>query len=104
MNSFIRDTLTPTGVPVAYMTYTGAKSEYIIFNYWSSPLVHADNVEVKEDVTVQIDIFSAGNFTVLAEDAKNRMIDAGFTRVLENSGYDNDMKMFRKTYRFNYIK
>lgn len=105
MNQLILETLTPTGVPVAYMTYTGNNPEYIVFNWWGSPLTHADNRERRENVTVQIDIFSKGDFTNLVQDVKQRMIDADFMKVQEGSGnYIEDTDIFRKTLRFSYTR
>jgi len=105
VNQLILETLTPTGVPVAYMTYTGNNPEYIVFNCWGSPLTHADNRERRENVTVQIDIFSKGDFTNLVQDVKQRMIDADFMKVQEGSGnYIEDTDIFRKTLRFSYTR
>lgn len=103
MNQLIMDTLTPIGVPIAYLTYTGSASQYIVFNHWSVPLAHADNKEIQSNVTVQIDVFSSGNFTALVEEVKDRMIAAGFMKILEDAGeYIEEANLFHKMIRFSY--
>lgn len=105
MNKLIMETLSPTEKPVYYMTYTGTKSEYIIFNWWSSPLIHADNLEQRENVTIQLDVFSKGDFTSLVETIKRLMADADFMKVHEGSGaFIEDADLFRKTLRYSYTK
>lgn len=103
MNQFIKDTLSPTGVSVSYLTYTGSANQYIVFSYWSVPLAHADNKEIQSNITVQIDVFSSGNFTALVEEVKDRMIAAGFMKMLEDSGeYIEEANLFHKMMRFSY--
>lgn len=104
MNNLIKSILAPIGVPVGYITYTGTESEYIVFNFWSVPGLHADDHEVQTNFTIQIDVFSQKNFIRLANEVKNRMINAGFMRILEDSEYIQDTKTFRKIYRFSYTK
>ena len=105
MNQLILNTLSPTDRPVYYMTYSGTESEYIIFNWWSTPLAFADNLEKQENVTIQIDIFSKGDFTDLIEQVKQLMVDADFMKVHEGSGnFIEDANLFRKTLRYSYSK
>jgi hypothetical protein len=104
MNKFVKSILDPIGVPVANKTYLGSEQTYIIFNIWSIPGLHADDMEIQTDYTVQIDIFSPGNLTNLAKQAKNRMIAAGFMRSYENEEYVEEAKLFRKIFRFKYSK
>lgn len=104
MNKFVKSILDPIGVPVANKTYLGGEQTYIVFNIWSVPALHADDMEIETEYTVQIDIFSIGNLTNLAKETKDRMINAGFMREYENEEYIEEAKLFRKIIRFNYTK
>lgn len=104
-NSFVKSILDPIGVPVAYATYTGTASEYIIFNEWNIPGLHADDKESQTNHTVQIDIFAKGNFIQLADEVRSRMIAAGFMKIFEDPAeYIDNTKMYRKILRFSYTK
>lgn len=104
MNQLIKQTLDPIGIPVYFGTYTGSSKEYIIFNEWNIPGLHADDTEIQTNHTVQIDIFSPGNFLGIADEVKNRMRTAGFMKIMEDSAeYIDETKLFRKTFRFSYI-
>lgn len=103
MNKFVIDVLKPIGIPVYFATNTGDASEYLVFNVWEIPSLHADDREHQITHMVQIDIFTPDNFLPIADDVKNRMIDAGFMRVFENpADYIEEVKLFRKTFRFSY--
>lgn len=103
MNRFIQNILEPIGVPVYFVTNLDDVDEYIIFNVWSVPGLHADDKETQTNYTVQIDIFTRGNFLRIADEVKNRMEDAGFMRILEDPGdYIEEANLFRKTFRFSY--
>ncbi len=104
MNSLIKDTLTPLGYPVGYLTYTGAETTYITFSYWETPVAHADNKEVRTSFTVQIDVLSQGNLLTLTKNVKNNMITAGFMKTYEDGEYIDEIKSFRKILRFHYTK
>lgn len=102
MNKLIMNTLEPIGLPVAFKTYNGSQSEYIIFNYWSTPLVHADNEEIITNYTVQIDYFTPGNFLNTAKQIEQLMKNAGFMRKMDDSEYNDKTKVFRYFTRFSY--
>lgn len=105
MNQLIKQTLDPIGIPVSFGTFAGTANEYIIFNVWSIPGLHADDGEMQTNYTVQIDIFSTGNFLKIADEVKTRMVDAGFMRILDDPvEYIDEIKMFRKLFRFSYTK
>lgn len=102
MNQLVRDTLTPLGIPIAYLTYTGDKTEFIVFKDWNVPLSHADNKEIATNYTVQIDYFKKGNFMETSKQILKLMLDAGFMKVLEDGEYDEEVDTFRKIFRFSY--
>lgn len=104
MNQLVRDTLSPLGIPVAYLTYTGSETEYIVFKDWNVPLSHADNKEIATNYSVQIDYFKKGNFIDTAKQIHDLMINAGFMKMLEDGEYDEEVGTFRKIFRFSYSK
>ena len=53
-------------------------------------------MEFQTDYTVQIDIFSPGNLTNLAKQAKNRMIDAGFMRSYKNENMSKKLNYLER--------
>lgn len=104
LNKLIMDTLKPLGVPVSFMNYNNTASAYIVFNeYNQSPWLNADDEEKWTKHFYQVDIFSSGNYLQLAKDLKKLMKEAGFGRMFESETYDEDMKKFRKIFRFSYI-
>lgn len=103
LNKLIRDTLLPLGVPVAFANYNQTADTYIVFiEYNQAPRLNADDQEVITKHFFQVDIFSKGNYLQLVEDVKERMKQAGFSRMFESETYEEEMKMFRKILRFNY--
>lgn len=103
LNKLIRDTLSPLGVPVAFANYNQTADTYIVFiEYNQAPRLNADDQEVITKHFFQVDIFSKGNYLQLVEDVKERMKQAGFSRMFESETYEEEMKMFRKILRFNY--
>lgn len=103
LNKLIRDTLSPLGVPVAFANYNQTAETYIVFiEYNQAPRLNADDQEVITKHFFQVDIFSKGNYLQLVEDVKERMKQAGFSRMFESETYEEEMKMFRKILRFNY--
>lgn len=105
MNKLIKQILSPIGIPIDYGTYLGTANEFIVFNVWSVPMLHADDKEIGTNYTVQIDIFSPNNLLKIANEVNSRMINAGFMRILDDPvEYLQDKKLYRKTFRFSYAK
>lgn len=103
MNKLIMDTLRPLGVPVAFANYNQTADTYIVFiEYNQAPRLNADDKEIVTKHFFQVDVFSSVSYLQLVEEVKQRMRDAGFSRMFESETYDDDMKKFRKILRFNY--
>ncbi|MDQ0158961.1 hypothetical protein [Alkalibacillus salilacus] len=104
MNVRIRSLLEPIGLPVAFITSGDVSDAYIIFNYWSTPLQNADNVMMSKNITVQVDLFTKGNFINYADQIHQHMTGDGFMFITENHGFDEDLNKFRKTLRYSITK
>ncbi|MGN7309916.1 hypothetical protein ACTHQ4_02350 [Alkalicoccobacillus gibsonii] len=103
LNQLVIDTLKPLGVPVSFARYNLTADTYIVFvNYNEAPRLIADDNELITKNFIQMDVFSKGNYLQLNKDIKRLMKAAGFGRMFASETYDEDLKMFRKIYRFNY--
>lgn len=105
LNKLILDTLKPLGIPVAFQTYTGQATTYItFFEVVQYSALSADDEEVKAGYNIQIDIWSKGDYTSLAQQVKELMTAAGFRRTTEVEDYEPDTKTFHKVIRFSYVQ
>ena len=105
LNSLIISTLAPTGVPVDFQTYTGTATTYItFFEYNQQGALYADDTELNTRYSVQIDVWSKGNYKNVVEQARTLMTNAGFTRNSENDIYERETQIFHKVMRFYYSK
>lgn len=103
LNSLIMSTLAPTGVPVTFQTYTGAATTYItFFEYNQQGALFADDTEQETRYSVQIDVWSKGNYKSLVGQVRVLMINSGFIRNSEAELYEDDTKVFHKVFRFYY--
>ena len=101
LNSFIISTLAPTNVPVRWLKYTGALTTYItFFGYNEQGVLFGDDMELNTRYSIQVDIWSLGDYTDLAKQTKELLIAAGFVRNSANEFYENDTKIHHKVYRF----
>lgn len=68
MNKLIIDILKPTNVPVRFQTYSGAETTYItFFMYNEMGTLFAEDQEIKTRFSVQVDIWSKGNYSAFEE-------------------------------------
>lgn len=105
LNKIIIDTLKPLGVPVSFQTYTGQATTYItFFEVVQYSAMNADDDEVKTGYNIQIDIWSKGDYTSLAQQVKELMKEKGFRRTTEAEDYEPDTKTFHKVIRFSYVQ
>ena len=105
LNALIRQTLAPTNVPVAFSTYNNNASQYIIFNtYNEASFYNADDQEQVTQYFIQVDVFSAGDYTNLVKQVYDLMTEAGFGRMFASETYDEEAGKFRKIYRFSYLE
>lgn len=102
--SFVKSTLTPTGVPVEFQAYTGAAATYITyFCYNEQGEEWAENEEIATGYYIQVDIWSKSNYTALENQIKTLMLTAGFKRSYARDLYENDTGIYHKAMRFIYL-
>ncbi|KAA0944154.1 hypothetical protein FQ087_18695 [Sporosarcina sp. ANT_H38] len=103
LNSLIIQTLKPTGVPAVFQVYTGTQTTYItFFEYNEMGTSFAEDAEQTERRSIQVDIWSKGNYADLVKQVRKLMTDAGFTRNSGTESYEDDTKVFHKVFRFYY--
>ncbi len=104
INSLIVTTLTPLGVPVSFQKYSGAATTYItFFCYNEQGEEWAENKEIATGFYVQVDVWSKGDYSVLADQVEVAMIVAGFIRTSAQDLYESDTQIFHKAVRFVYV-
>lgn len=103
MRKLIIETLEPTGVPVRFQVYTGTEKTYItFFEYNQMGALYTEDVEDKTRHSIQVDIWSNGNYSALVKQVRELMTNAGFTRNSEAEFYEDDLQVFHKVIRFHY--
>lgn len=79
VNSLIKTALASLNLPIEADKYTGAVTEYIVFNYVSeSPGVYADDADIEDETTVRINYYVKGNPHAKKETIRQLMRNAGF--------------------------
>lgn len=105
MNSLIINTLSPTNVPVVFQVYGGKETTYItFFEYNQNGSLFAEDVEDKTRHSIQVDVWSQGNYSELVKQVRDLMVGAGFTRVAEHELYEPETRVFHKAFRFYYTR
>ena len=101
LNSLIISTLAPTEIPVAFLKYIGGATTYItFFEYNQQGKLFADDVEQHTRHSLQVDIWSKGDYVSLVKQVKDLLKPIGFRRNFETEFYEDDTKTFRKVMRF----
>jgi hypothetical protein len=104
INKLIIDTLKPLA-PVGFQTYTGTAETYITFFFYDeNAALIADDVELKTNYYLQIDVWSKSDYTSLVDQVKNKLIALGFARRSAVDFYEKDTKTFHKAMRFSYVQ
>lgn len=90
---------------VYFVHATNAKTPYVeyqIVNEYGQ--AYAENREIATNYTVQVDIFSKGDYTELENKVREKMIKAGFDRAMGADLYEQETKLYHKAMRFTYTK
>lgn len=103
MRKLVKDTLTPAGVPVEFMKYSGTATTYITFFFYNEQGEDwAENEETATGYSLQVDIWSLSDYTVLEGQVKSLMQAAGFIRTAAIDLYESDTKVYHRAIRFNF--
>lgn len=105
INSIILNALKDVGVPVSFQTYSGTATTYItFFEYNQYPNLVADDEEIRTNHSIQVDIWSNGNYFALADKVKAALKAADFVRTFETDLYETETKTYHKVMRFSYVE
>lgn len=100
--SVIQTALAPLNVPVAFHEYEGTKTTYITFyTYNSRGNLIADDEEQSTINSVQIDVYSKGNYGVIVKGVKELLKPYGFARLSEMELYETTTKTYRMSMSFS---
>lgn len=101
LNSLIISALAPTKVPVDFLKYRGSLTTYItFFEYNQQGVLYGDDEEIKTRHSLQVDIYSKGNYLSLVEQVKTLLKGIGFIRNFETEFYEDDTQIYHKVLRF----
>jgi hypothetical protein len=104
INSLIINTLNPLA-PTYFLNYTGNVYPHItFFEVNQNGAIFADDEEEKTVHSIQIDIWSKGNYENLVNRVKSELAKLGFRRTVETDLYENTPNIYHKVLRFNYVE
>lgn len=99
----VQSTLSPIGLPVSLRVYNGSQSTYITyFEVVGVPALHADDELTNKQVTIQVDVWSKGNFISVVKEVESRMKEAGFRWSSSQDFYEDDTKFYHYALTYNY--
>lgn len=93
--------------PTAFQKYMGNEKTYItFFEYNQNGAMSADDDVVINRHSIQVDIWSEGNYENLTKQVKDKLSSLGFTKNFETETYEmeaNEIVIFHKILRFFYF-
>lgn len=89
-------------IPVEYLRYKGNKKTFVTYTFTGDePRLHGDNKELGSVISVDIDVFSDGNFIAIVEKIKLIMEENNFIRIGTSPDmYEEDTGLYHKTIEF----
>jgi len=104
INQLIKNTLAPLGIPVTNLKYSGSATTYItFFSYNEHGEEWAEDKEIATGFYIQVDVWSKGDCTDIAAQAKTLLENAGFRRTYATEMYENDTLTFHKVLKVTYV-
>lgn len=108
LNSFIINTLKPLGIPVRFQDLSeedGNPDIFItFFEFNQTGALHGDDQELKSRHSIQVDIWSIGDYTDIVKQTKELLKEAGFIRTMETEIYERETETYHKVLRFNFVQ
>lgn len=89
-------------IPVAHLRYTGSERTYIVWCITQDkPVMSADDEDYGGIGSVDVDIYSEGNYTEIVRKVKQMMKQNGFLWVEDSvEMYEEDTELYHKTISF----
>ncbi|MPM61780.1 hypothetical protein SDC9_108640 [bioreactor metagenome] len=105
INKLIIETLKPLKIPVAFQKYNGKAETYITFHeYLAAGEEYEDDEESLTAHYIQVDVWSKTDYTDIVKNIKQLLLKAGFKRLNEADLYEEDVKIYHKGLKFNYLE
>lgn len=92
------------GVPVLWNIRPSTYPSITYFFYNEYGQEFGDGEEIATNYSLQIDVWSKEEYSSLVEQIKTKLKDNKFYRVSTDDLYENDIKVYHKALRFNYLK
>lgn len=96
--------LQSVGVPVLWNVRPSTFPSITYFFYNEYGQEFGDGGEIGTNHSLQVDIWSKGDYSELVKQVKLRLKENGFYRVSANDDYEKDIKVYHKAIRFNYLE
>lgn len=103
LNSIFKDfKVDKKKVPVSYLKYEGKEKTYVTYTFTDDrPKLFAENKELASAISIDIDIFSDGNFLAIEDKVKKIMENNDFIRIGSSPDmYEEDTGLYHKTIEF----
>ncbi len=93
-------------LPVYWQKHLGDRpTRYItFFEYNQNGNSYADNKEIQTRHSIQVDVWSNTYYDDIVKQVKEKLNNAGFTRISEADLYESDTERFHKAIRFFYFE
>lgn len=92
------------GVPVLWNVRPSTFPSVTYFFYNEYGQEFGDGEEIGTNYSLQVDVWSKGDYSLLVEQIKTKLKESGFYRISANDLYEDDVKVYHKALRFNYLK
>ncbi len=89
-------------IPVEYIKYKGDSKTYVTYTFTDDdPTLFGEDKEIGSVVSIDIDIYSDGNYLAIQEEVERIMEDNEFIRTGSSPDmYEEDTGLFHKTIEF----
>jgi hypothetical protein len=105
INKLIIDSLGSLNIPVTFQKYSGNSEEYITFHeYYSEGEAHEDDEEALTSHYIQVDVWTKSDYTILVDNIRNLLIEAGFKRLNESDLYEEISGIYHKIMKFYFLE
>ena len=101
-NIFSNFTVDGVVIPVEYIKYKGNKKTYVTYTFTGdNPSIFGDDKEIASVISVDIDVYSEGNFIAIVNQIKTLMEANDFIRVNTSPDmYEDDTGLYHKTIEY----
>jgi hypothetical protein len=93
-------------IPAGYLTYDGKETTYITYTFTADrPALFGDDKELESVISIDIDIFSKGNFLAIEDKVKEVMENNDFIRIDSSPDmYEKETGLYHKTLEFEKVR